>query len=280
MVKGMINQIKNIIGKHREQHGRVTEKQENITAYKCDDEEKSQRKYRSIPLYTDKEMKNAVIDDSDEVTQECVGRQAINGYVGFYKNKYVVGRRRDGCIVKTCKPLLFDALYSKEERMGLILKVQNRALLGEDLENEIFCKFTYDLENQHIFASHVTLNRDYVENEVMEDSGTYGGIHFVAIENIDLCADNRNTYYGNKIALIKTIKGEVYYEYMKDTFVGNKVYVEKVMYLKDVETWQYLNERFTSIKKHKETLCRYLQGLNELIPDENYMASIKFVEKL
>lgn len=276
----MIKQIKSIIEKDRKQYEKMIEKQENLTEYKCDNDKKLQRKYRNIPLYTDKEMKNAVVDDSDEVTKECVGRQAINGYVGLYKNKYIVGRRRDGSIVKTCEPLIFDALYSKEKRMGLILKVQNRALLGEDLENEIFCKFTYDLENQHIFASHVTLNRDYVENEVMEDSGTYGGLHFVSFENIDACADIRDTYYGNKIALIKTIKGEVYYEYKEDTFVGNKVYVKKVMHLKDVETWQYLSERFTSIREHKEALCRYLHELNELIPDENYMASIKFVEKL
>ena len=48
-----------------------------------------------------------------------------------------------------------------------------------------------------------------------------------------------NTYYGNKIALLKPISDEVYYEYMEDTFVGNKVYVTKVMYLSSVETWKY-----------------------------------------
>ena len=44
----------------------------------------------------------------------------------------------------------------KEKRNRHILEVQNKALLGEDIANEIFCKFTYDIEKQDIFALHVT----------------------------------------------------------------------------------------------------------------------------
>ena len=160
------------------------------------------------------------------------------------------------------------------------MDLQNKALLGEDIQNEMFCKFTYDLEKQEEFAIHVTLVKEYIENEIIEDTGDYGGIHFVSINDIGLCADSRYTYYGNKIALIKPICDEVYYEYVDRTFVGKKVYVEKVMYLDKVETWGYLSQRFTSIKNNKSILCQYLKGLNELIAEEDYADCIKFIEGL
>lgn len=66
-----------------------------------------EKKYRNIPLYTDYEMKNALIDNSEEVLNEYIGRQALNGYVGTY-DEWVVGRGKDGKIVKTNKRLLFE----------------------------------------------------------------------------------------------------------------------------------------------------------------------------
>ena len=73
-----------------------------------------------------------------------------------------------------------------------------------------------------------------MEDEIIEDGGTYGGLHFVQLAHIEICLDSRNTYYGNKIALIEPIDSEVYYEYMKNVFVGKKVYVSKVMNLYEV----------------------------------------------
>ena len=35
------------------------------------------RKYKNIPLYTDYEMKNAPIDNSEETLNEYIGRQAL-----------------------------------------------------------------------------------------------------------------------------------------------------------------------------------------------------------
>lgn len=277
----MIKQLKTILGRYVKKKKIVTEIPERAITNETDNYDISVRKYKNIPLYTEEEMEKAPIDDSDEVRYECLGRQVINGYVGLYKGKWIVGRRRDGCIVKTCKDLLFDSLDpEKEKRNRYILEVQNKALLGEDIANEIFCKFTYDIEKQDIFALHVTLEREYVENEIIEDSGTYGGIHFVHIDNIDLCANKENTYYGNKIALLKPISDEVYYEYMEDTFVGNKVYITKVMYLSSVETWKYLSQLTVSLREHKEKLCQYLKGLENLLPEEDYTSSIKFIEEL
>lgn len=50
---------------------------------------------------------NALIDNSEEVLNEYIGRQALNGYVGTY-DEWVVGRGKDGKIVKTNKRLLFE----------------------------------------------------------------------------------------------------------------------------------------------------------------------------
>ncbi len=239
-----------------------------------------ERKYRNIPLYTEEEMKNALNDDSDNVRNKCLGRQALNGYVGIYMGKWIVGRRQDGQIVKACKPLLFEVTSADiEKRNNYILDVQRKALLGEDIQDEMFCKFTYDMENQDKFAIHVTLMREYIEGKIMEDAGDYGGIHFVSIDDIEICANSLDTYYGNKIALIRPVCGEVYYEYMQGVFVGKKVYVEKVMYLDNVQTWEYLNQKYTSIKKNTEVLCNYLKGL-ELIDGKNYKECIAFLEEL
>lgn len=52
----------------------------------CQEENKDCRRYRNIPLYTEEEMEAAIIDDSEETRYACLGRQAINGYVGIYKD--------------------------------------------------------------------------------------------------------------------------------------------------------------------------------------------------
>ena len=79
---------------------------------------------------------------------------------------------------------------------------------------------------------------------------------------------------------MKPISDEVYYEYMEDTFVGNKVYITKVMYFSSVETWKYLSQLTLSLREHKEKLCQYLKGLENLLPEEDYTSSIKFIEEL
>lgn len=245
----------------------------------CQEENKDCRRYRNIPLYTEEEMETAIIDDSEETRYACLGRQAINGYVGIYKDIWIVGRRRDGMIVKTSKPLSrgYTDIKKTKER---VLKLQNKALHGYEMQNEEFCKFTYDLENGEKFSTHVTLEREYVENEIMEDTGNYGGLYFTSIKTMELCAEHSNTFYGNKIAVIKPLPEEIYYECFNDAFVGRKVYVEKIMYMNEVETWEYLNQRFACLKDKKDVLCEYLKDLYQVIPEENYDDCIEYLEKL
>ncbi|MGN0428533.1 MAG: hypothetical protein ACI4E2_00515 [Acetatifactor sp.] len=240
-----------------------------------------ERPYKCIPLYTEEEMKNAEIVSDDEVIKKYIGRQALNGYVGLYKGKWVVGRNKHGEIVKTKENLLFETFQTDiEKRNRRISYTQNHALYGEDLVGEIFCKFTYDKKFQKDYAIHVELVKEYAEAEVVEDGGAYGGIHFVPLGHIELCLDSRNTYYGNKIAFIEPIENEIYYEYMENVFAGKKVYVSKVMNLYEVETWRVLSEMTSIIKEKKDVVCAYLKGLEDEIGHESYGECIDFVSKL
>lgn len=239
------------------------------------------RPYKCIPLYTEEEMENAEIVSDEEVVKKYIGRQALNGYVSLYKNKWVVGRNKYGKIVKTKENLLFETFPTDiQKRNRRISYTQNHALYGDDLVGEIFCKFTYDKKFQNDYAIHVELVKEYVAAEIIEDGGAYGGIHFVPLSHIELCLDSRYTYYGNKIALIEPIENEIYYEYMKNIFVGNKVYVSKVMNLYEVETWSVLNGMIAVIKEKKDIICDYLKGLEDEIGHESYGDCIDFVSKL
>lgn len=254
-------------------------KSEKTTEERTQSREK--RPYKCIPLYTEEEMKNAEIVADEEVTKKYIGRQALNGYVSLYKRKWVVGRNKYGEIVKTKENLLFECMPADiEKRNGRISYTQNHALYGSDLAGETFCKFTYDKKFQKDYAIHVELVKEYVGDEIIEDGGAYGGIHFVQLDHIELCLDSRNTYYGNKIALIEPIDSEVYYEYMKNVFVGKKVYVSNVMNLYEVETWKALSEMTSIIKEKKNIISEYLNGLETEIGHESYGECIDFVSKL
>lgn len=143
------------------------------------------KKYRNIPLYTYYEMKNAPIDNSEETLNEYIGRQALNGYAGMY-NKWVVGRNKDGKIVKTDNPLLFEEFENDvKKRKERIKYTQNHALYGSDLKEKKFCKFTYELKNQKLYSIHTTLVKEYKESEIMVDCGLYGGLHFIGLDNLE-----------------------------------------------------------------------------------------------
>ena len=53
-----------------------------------------------------------------------------------------------------------------------------------------------------------------------------------------------------------------------------------ILYLSSVETWKYLSQLTVSLREHKEKLCQYLKGLENLLPEEDYTSSIKFIEEL
>lgn len=238
-----------------------------------------EKKYRNIPLYTDYEMKNALIDNSEEVLNEYIGRQALNGYVGTY-DEWVVGRGKDGKIVKTNKRLLFEENEEDVKKRGKRIRyTQSHALYGSDLKGKRFCKFTYKIKDQKLYSIHTKLVREYKAGTIMTDSGFYGGLHFVELDNLKICLDYLSTFYGDRIALIKPIEDEVYYEYTKDVYMGNKIYVESVMDFENIDTWKILNEMTGAIKENKDKICIYLNKLSEM-NGKKYDECINYIKNL
>lgn len=239
------------------------------------------RPYKSIPKYTDKEMESAVVVDNEDLIRYYLSRQALNGYVGVYKDNWIVGRNNLGKIIKV-QVERYQAIMCRrlDEISSAISYTQNHALLGGDLKGELFCKLTYDKAYQDFYATHVDLVNEYIEAQVINDGGKYGGLHFIPMSKFEACLEHNKTYYGNKIAIITPIEDEVYYEYKDNLFIGDKVYVSKVMYLNKVKTWIELSKMTTVIKEKKVVICDYLKDLENDLCLEKYGDCIEYLKKL
>lgn len=240
--------------------------------------------YHTIPLFTKEEMESAEVAIDKEFIYNLY-RQILNGYAGHYQDKWLIGTAEGGVI----KKVRFD-VYSKHygksslnEAIDKIDQTQSKARYGKEMnrDNDCYCKLSYDLKDQVIFATHVTLMKEYTENEVYKDSGTYGGIHFGSLRHFKDCLDFQYTSYGNKLIMIKPIDDSVYYNYMSNVYVGNKVYVEKVLYLDDPVTWEYLNNLNDGlIKRLNHEILAYLQNLAESDNKRNYRDVISYVTSI
>lgn len=231
---------------------------------------KPKRMYRNIPLYSEQEMEGAIIDKFEDSRFDCLYRQVLNGYAGIYNEEWFVGKNENGQLIKRKYVLPYDTPEENLKYKNKIMEVQKKALYGKDIKEEIFCKFTYDKVNQDIYSNHTNLINEYVKGYVINDSGMYGGLHFVPLNYIENCLNARYTFYGDKIAIIMPREDEVYYEYMENTFVGKSVFVSDVMYLKDVETWMKLVKMSDSIKAKKKQIVDYLSKLGEKLGDESF----------
>lgn len=270
----MFSKIKNYIRKNT-----ICQKKYNKKLNQENEVDVANKKYRNIPLYTEYAMKSAQIDNSEEVLNEYIGRQALNGYVSMY-NEWVVGRNKEGKIVKTNKRLLFEKSEEDvEKRERRICYTQSHALYGKDLKGKKFCKFTYEIKNQKLYSIHTNLVREYKEAEIMVDCGFYGGLHFVELDNLSIRLNYLATFYGDRIALIRLIDDEVYYEYNENMYVGNRLYVERVMDFECVDTWVTLNEMTKAIKENQDKICTYLNKLSEK-NGKNYDKSINYIKGL
>lgn len=238
------------------------------------------RMYQNIPLYSKQEMKEAIIDKYEDNRVDCLYRQVLNGYAGVYNEEWFVGKNEKGQLIKRKGVLPYSTPEENLKYKNKIMEVQKKALYGKDIKEEIFCKFTYDKVNQDIYSLHTNLVNEYVEGCIINDSGMYGGIHFVPLNHIENCLDAKHTFYGDKIAIIVPIEDEVYYEYMENTFVGKRVFVSDVMYLKDMETWMKLVEMSDSIKNRKGQIVEYLSKLEGKLGDERFKDCKEYLLKL
>lgn len=251
----------------------------------CSEEmEEDETFYHTIPLFAKEEMESAEIAIDKEFIYNLY-RQILNGYAGYYQDKWLVGTAEGGVIKKVGYDV-YSKHYGKSslnEAIDRIDKTQSKAKYGKELKmnNDRYCKLSYDLKDQMIFATHVTLMKEYTENEVYKDTGTYGGIHFGSLKHFEDCLDFQYTSYGNKLIMIQPIDDSVYYNYMSNVYVGNKVYVEKVLYLDDPATWKYLNNLDDGLMKRKNhEILAYLQNLAELDNERSYHAAISYVTSM
>ena len=241
-------------------------------------EDSNESKYEHIPVFTRKQYENARVATFDEAYGSLY-RKFINSYVSLYDDMWIVGRAEEtGEIIKT--DLFCNSLIMQMDNKRLIEKikeVEHKAIRAENMPGDLFCKFSYDLENQKIFTIHVELQKEYEAGKVYEDCGFYGGIHFVGIDDIDQCLKSRYTNYGNKLVILKPVDGHVYYEYIEKTYQGDAVYVEEVMYLDDVLTWIYLDGKTDTIRNKKDQFIKYLKQLDD---GRDYADAIDFLENL
>lgn len=241
---------------------------------------KPKHMYRNIPLYSEREMKGAIIDKYEDNSLDCLFRQVLNGYAGVYNEEWFVGKNEKGQLIKRKGLSPYQTPEENLKYKNKIIEVQKKALYGKDIKEEIFCKFTYDKVNQDIYSIHTNLVNEYEKGCIINDSGMYGGIHFVPLNHIENCLNARYTFYGDKIAIIVPIEDEVYYEYLENTFVGKRVFVSDVMYLKDMETWMKLVEMSDSIKVKREQIVEYLSKLGNELGDERFEDCKEYLLKL
>ena len=259
-------------------------KQESSVEVCSEEMVEDQAFYHTIPLFTKEEMESAEIATDKELIYNLY-RQILNGFAGHYQDKWLIGTAEGGMIMKVGYDV-YSKCYGKyglNEAIDKIEQTQSRARYGKELnkDKDRYCKLSYDLKDQMIFATHVTLTKEYTENEVYEDTGTYGGIHFGSLKHFEDCLDFQYTSYGNKLIMIKPIEDSVYYNYMSNAYVGKKVYVEKVLYLDDPVTWEYLNNLDDGlIKRLNHEILAYLQNLAELDKKRNYRDVISYVTSI
>lgn len=82
------------------------------------------------------------------------------------------------------------------------------------------------------------LEKEYVEEEVYEDFGTYNGLHFSDLQYLETCLEHSSTFYGNKIVIVEPIDECVYYQYLENVYIGRKINILKVYYMDDIDTWR------------------------------------------
>lgn len=221
-------------------------------------------------------MRRAKVVNDNDIFYQWIYRQAINGYAGIYKNEWLVGRYTSNQIIKVH--------YSEFLSKGSFLEIQekidmtrSKAVSGLKLKKMACCKFTYDITNQNLFSIHTNLEKNYCENEMAEDCGHYGGLHFVTMNNVNACFEHGHTAYGNKIAIIQPCDDAIYYEYMEGVFIGNRVYVQKIMKMSEIATWMYMLEQSAYLKENSNIVIEYLEHLNCLEKTKKYNAAINYI---
>lgn len=233
--------------------------------------------FHVIPLYSEEEMRCAEETSDENIIGGYLYRQALNGYVGIFNNQWLVGRGMNGQLVKAPLKSLAQTICNPEDK---VKRTQSHAKYGCELKGKVYCKLSYDLCDCELFSTHVCLEREYVEGEIYEDCGNYGGLHFSDIEHFEACLEHRYTFYGNKIIIVEPLNECVYYNYMDNVYVGNKIEVKRVLYMDTIETWKQLVQLHKNIIIDKrDCILNYLEDLSKIDTKRNYQEVISYISQ-
>ncbi|MBD5507432.1 MAG: hypothetical protein HDR05_05160 [Lachnospiraceae bacterium] len=230
--------------------------------------------FHVIPLYSAKEMKSARKTNDENEIWDYLYRQAINGYIGIYK-KWLIGKGIGGRLVKID---LESDPFDINDLADRVMKTQSKARYGYELNNQVYCKLSYDLKDQDLFSRHVNLKKEYIEGEIYEDFGTYNGLHFSDLDHFEMCLEHSRTFYGNKIVILEPVDEGVYYQYMNNVYIGRKIKILRVNYMDDIDTWRQLESLQRNIIEDKKSyILNYLEDLREIDIDREYENVIEYV---
>ncbi len=220
-------------------------------------------------LYRDKE-----VDLIPERTRDTVDyfeychilwRQAIYGYVGLNKGYYIA---KDTCgnLFKVKK----ENIQGFDIEENRITNTANHSVLGKQLVDCIMAKLTYDEKDNEKYSIHTNWV-NYEEGKITYDGNMYCGLHFTELDNLYNCFFDQNTLYGYKVVIFKfvpKIYNNVYYNYQENFWLGECLYVERIMSLSEIPTWKYIFENVNNLEEWKNNKQKIIEYTNRLINED------------
>lgn len=170
-----------------------------------------------------------------------------------------------------------------EKRKRESEEMEKKAILGIDLSKETLVKLSYKKEDDKKYSNNTQMKKEYVENEYIEDQTPYNKLSFINIKNFINLLEISPNCYGDRLVILLPILTETYYLIDDDfEYKGDKLFVKKVLELKNFDTWLYLEKEIENfIIPNKEKIIEYLKYLREreLNKTDDFNEVIKKIKK-
>ncbi|WP_314339993.1 hypothetical protein [Leptotrichia wadei] len=233
--------------------------------------------------YIEKDIKKEIDnDDYDEIARNYnLDKIKTYGLFSIYKKWGVTVDKKNIPFKFNLDKLKQFPWLKESERKSK--EIEKKAILGIDLSKETLVKLSYKKEDDKKYSNNTQMKKEYVENEYIEDQTPYNKLSFINIKNfINLLeiSSNRNSY-GDRLVILLPILTETYY-LMDDDFEykGDKLFVKKVLELKNFDTWLYLEKEIGNfIIPNKEKIIEYLRYLKEINETSDFNDVIKEIEE-
>ena len=233
--------------------------------------------------YIEKDIKKEIDnDDYDEIARNYnLDKIKTYGLFSIYKKWGVTVDKKNIPFKFNLDKLKQFPWLKESERKSK--EIEKKAILGIDLSKETLVKLSYKKEDDKKYSNNTQMKKEYVENEYIEDQTPYNKLSFINIKNfINLLeiSSNRNSYV-DRLVILLPILTETYY-LMDDDFEykGDKLFVKKVLELKNFDTWLYLEKEIGNfIIPNKEKIIEYLRYLKEINETSDFNDVIKEIEE-